>query len=240
MERDIVDIVLEKSYLELTQEERNELAELCAGEDEFNQLKHVFSSIEALEFDAPRPSDQVKERLDHLFTQTYPKAAPVWYNSVLAVVVPKDKPLYKQPLLQIAAVVVLILLVFPFAQDNISHESNLVAEVDKDSMVQEQSTGTSENEGMDGSTFDRDAAGEVPVMTEVEDISGTGAVNSSEAMATMVVGETVPAAAFSGSFARTGVQHPDGIYMGDIPGNTSYSLSAGETSDVLDLLTATF
>ena len=118
MERDLVDIVKEKQYIELTADERAELAAYCESEDQYNQLKHVFVSVDSMAFKSPKPAPETKERLDSLFAQNYPKASPVWYNSALALVVPKGKPFYRQPLVQLAAVGLIALITVPFLMNN--------------------------------------------------------------------------------------------------------------------------
>jgi hypothetical protein len=138
MERDVIDIVKEKEFIELSAAERAELGELCSTEEEFNQMKAMFSSIGAMNWSNPTPRAETKESLDHLFAQKHPKAAPIWYNAPLAVIAPKDKPIYRQPLVQAAAVGLLILLAYPFVKSNMmTSETTQVAVLEKENLAPE-------------------------------------------------------------------------------------------------------
>ena len=48
MDQEIVDIVLKKSFFELTDVERKDVFEWCSSEEEFDQMKHVFMEIELM------------------------------------------------------------------------------------------------------------------------------------------------------------------------------------------------
>ena len=129
MKRDVIDIVKDKEFIALTPEERKELAGLCNTEDEYNQLKHVLLGVDAMDWTNPQPKSETKESLDVLFAQTYPKAAGAWYSSTLALLVPKDKPFQRQPLLQIAALALLVFLTVPLLNsEDISEGKVVVAE----------------------------------------------------------------------------------------------------------------
>ncbi len=254
MERDIVDIVMEKTYLELSAEERSELAEFCSSEDEFNQLKHVFASVENMEMDPPVPRAETKERLDHLFAETYPKTAPVWYNSVFAVLVPKDKPLYRQPLLHIAAVALLLIFTVPLMQNNLSDKSPLMAEADtaSEGVVSDDASQMNPSEVVIENNANAADDGEAVMPTSEISLEQNAQLNNGGGMASSsdgwVAAETIdlaPAAVSSGTFMfssqRPESTHPDGVFIGgNADANVSYSLPASETSDLLDLLTTTF
>ncbi|MBL1279289.1 MAG: hypothetical protein COA33_003415 [Fluviicola sp.] len=127
MEKDIIDIVTEKEFIQLTASEKSELHEFCKTEEEYNQLKAVFASVSAMPIDTPSPKAETKRDLDALFAQTHPRVAPIWYNSVFAVIVPKDKPIYRQPILQVAAVALLFLLAVPMFSNDIVQEPTKLA-----------------------------------------------------------------------------------------------------------------
>ena len=113
MERDILDIVTKKKYFELTDTEKLELQEVCSTEEEFDQLKYVMSNVSTITWNEDSPKPETKAKLDDIFAETHPKAAPVWYTSVLTFLAPADKPFYRQPILQLAAVGLLVLLALP-------------------------------------------------------------------------------------------------------------------------------
>ncbi|NRA11632.1 MAG: hypothetical protein HRT57_06735, partial [Crocinitomicaceae bacterium] len=122
MEKDLVDIIMEKSYIELSANEKAELGEYCSSESEYNQMKDVFHGVEMMQVEIPTPRKETKESLDSLFDSSFPKAAPVWYMSALAVIVPKEKAVHRQPLLQIAAIGLLAFLAYPFFNSDVVGE----------------------------------------------------------------------------------------------------------------------
>lgn len=133
-----MDIVKEKEFIELTAADRAELGELCSSEDEYNQIKSMFVGMSAMDWSNPTPKAETKASLDDLFAQTHPKAAPVWYNAPLAVLVPKGKPFYRQPLVQVAAVGLLVLLAYPFVNSTaLEAKSNQVAALEKEMTASE-------------------------------------------------------------------------------------------------------
>ena len=67
MEKDIIEIITEKEYKTLTQEELHSISELCTNEVDFIQLKATFKSIYNLDQDVPTPRASTKNSLDDLF-----------------------------------------------------------------------------------------------------------------------------------------------------------------------------
>ncbi len=130
MERDYLDIIKEKEFIALNALEREEIAEVCATEEEFNSMKAMLLQIDAVAAEPIIPNAKTKQSLDSLFAQTYPKAAPLWYNNVFAVIVPKEKPIYRQPLAQIAAAFFIFWMVFPFFNEPLVQENKQVAKVE--------------------------------------------------------------------------------------------------------------
>lgn len=131
MEKDLVDIVMEKSYIELSANEKAELSEFCNTESEYNQLQDVFRGVEMMQFETFAPKKETKESLDSLFDNTHPKAAPIWYMSILTTVVPKEKAIHRQPLVQIAAVGLLFFLAFPFFQADVTEGEPQLAKLEE-------------------------------------------------------------------------------------------------------------
>ena len=133
MERDVMDIIRDKEFIELTAADRAELGEMCSSEEEFDQVKSMFAGISAMNWSNPAPKAETKESLDHLFEQKHPKAAPIWYNAPLAVIAPKGKPFYRQPLVQAAAVGLLIFLAYPLVNSSVmDSKTNQVATLEKE------------------------------------------------------------------------------------------------------------
>ena len=257
MERDIIDIITEKEFTQLTASERTELQEFCKTEEEYNQLKSVFANVSALPDEQPTPKIQTKKNLDALFVQTYPKLAPIWYNSVLAVVIPKGKPFYRQPMLQVAAVALLLFLAIPMFKNATITEPVQVAENKIDKSEQDIAESNSnpqakvtEVKSEEELTEEEVSIGDDLVSSFSEDVqttmqeevnssvtrSAVSEMNSAPAIVSFIESDARPAGNDSEDF-----MHPDGVFAGNGSAPTStLSFSAAETEDLLDLLTATF
>ena len=131
MEKDLVNIIVEKEYIDLTTAELAEVNEFCSSEVEYNQMRDVFIEVESISFDSPKPKAETKKSLDNLFNERYPKVPVAWYSSILTIVVPKNKPLHRQPLLQVAAVCLLFLMVVPIFNSDVTINKNQMAQVDE-------------------------------------------------------------------------------------------------------------
>lgn len=216
MEKDLVDIVMEKSYIELSAGEKAELNEFCNSESEYNQLKDVFLGVEMMQFDAPTPKKETKESLDSLFDSTHPRVTPVWYMSALAVIIPKEKSIHRQPLLQIAAVALLIFIAFPYFQTDVQDSSPQLAELKK-------TEAAPEVKNTDFKT--------VEVPTEDNEVVASTII--AEPIATPIVAEVVVPRVIT-----IDPVHPDGVW--DEATEMAFSQPASAEPEMLDLLTATF
>jgi len=258
-----MDIVKEKEFIELTAAERAELAELCSTEEEFNQIKSMFAGIGAMNWSNPTPKAETKERLDHLFAQQHSKAAPIWYNAPLAVLIPRGKPVYRQPLVQAAAVGLLIFLAYPLVKSNMmTPENRQVAVLEKEAQSPESPKEVEGKEVNLSSEQDTDLQNEASTY-KVEESSKEDLADAIEVPtpAPSVVTrdntrsvDFVPAEAGSGiatmedsevtfnwsdEFASTpGSTHPDGVFIGEKP--EIFSVPASRQPEVFDLLTTTF
>jgi hypothetical protein len=243
MEKELVKIVLEKEYDELTSSERVSLREWCSGQDEFEHLKTVMKGVEQIRISrqfGPRP--EVKSSLDTLFEQRHAKQAPMlWYNSIMMALYPKDKPLAQRPLLQLAAIALLLIMVYPFMfNSDLVKKKEQVAQVEEQKAPEEQSpSAKTEENGLEspapfGNTRSVETQGmsleEAPVDMMVSANSAAETVAMDEPAAPMTYSWTTSAGAVS--------THPDGIYMGESA--VSYSQSAAIQPAVFDLLTTTF
>lgn len=123
--RPIEDIISEKAYSELSEQELLEVAELAANEEEYNQMRRFFESFNTevqsgYSFEA---SPAVKESLDNIFMAKHPVIAQDW-NKENEVAQAPIIPLYKRRSVQIAAVLLLCLGAAPllFQQENTSFD----------------------------------------------------------------------------------------------------------------------
>lgn len=233
MEKDIVDIVKEKAFIELSEHERAELKEFCATEDEYNHLKHVFMSVEAMPANDPQPKKETKDQLDHLFHQTHPKSAPVWYNSVLTVIIPKEKPIYRQPLLQVAAVALLVLLTVPLFNSNLTNTSDKLAVVDMELLEEKDEVEVVTNEVV---SEDQPELKEEEIATNHELLQE----RNQQITFTDMSEDEISVAPVTAMNAEPAVSdHPDGVFVGSVE-TISYSIPTNEQPELLDLLTTAF
>ncbi len=220
MKKDLIDTIMEKEFHELSAAEREEIQSFCATEEDFNQAREVFLGVEALNFETPMPKAETKERLDHLFHQTYPKVAPVWYMSIAAVIVPKEKAIFRQPLVQIAAIGLLFLLVYPLW----TSENALKATPQQT---------VSEVEPVE--TKPLTASNITPAPKEVKSVPNSNeplAVDKLDNFPSVTHSEPIQMDV-STTRTSTASNHPDGVYV-------AYSQPASEAPEMLDLLTTTF
>ncbi len=255
MERDIIDIITEKEFIQLTASEKTEMQEFCKTEEEFNQMKAVFASINSLPEENLTPKATTKKDLDALFVQTYPKAAPIWYNSVLTVLIPKEKPFYRQPLLQVAAVALLIFLAVPLFNNPIGKEVVQVAE-NKIENTEQDVVEAAEESKMSNLEVKKEMEEEAFLddnisssLSENESFTTTdeNSLDTRSFFNEEASSEPVPVVAFMDTeIDRADADsedftHPDGVFAGNgnAPSST-LSFSAAETEDLLDLLTTTF
>lgn len=120
MDQELVDIVLHKSFVELSANERKDLLEWCSGEEEFNQMKNVFIEVELMkkqQTETARP--ETKKSLDALFVEKHKRGGSIiWNSSLVTAMYPVEKPFHRRPLVQIVALALLLLLSYPMLQNS--------------------------------------------------------------------------------------------------------------------------
>jgi hypothetical protein len=136
MEKKIQDIIENNTFDQLTEQSLLELKDWCTTRDEFNQLKSLYETLSTLQQKSNlEPKKQTKESLDALFMKKHSmgKSASL-SNSILRTIYPIDKEFYKRPLVQLAALIVIVLLVVPFlnAPDKLISSHNQVANIKAD------------------------------------------------------------------------------------------------------------
>lgn len=265
MEDNSMDLVFSKSFQELSLAERTEMRELFTTEEEFNQIKMVMSSINEQirsSEQSIQPSPKTKERLDHLFHQTYQSKGILWYNSVGNFFISTEKKWYNQNALRIAAVLLLVLMTYPFWNADLSSEQILTAKnenmdrserasktVDSASETHEEAT-KSELEAEEDLTADQSDIPMLAAMDRASAVSSTGdlkivddnSFNPLDEFKTVAFDASSDDATSRQPLFATGTNHPDGIYK-----DASIETSAAKTvfavqqhQSVLDLLTPTF
>jgi hypothetical protein len=245
MERDVIDIITEKEFHQLTKDELTQVSELCSNENEFVQMKQVFGQLANASEGIVTPKTETKASLDELFAQTYPKSSPVWYNSILAVVVPKEKPFYRQPLMQLAAVALLLLLVIPMFNNDLVVPNNKMAKAETPAELTEDIEVNVPEIETEMVEMEEDS--EVNNQVTIESDSDTREVIEDEFLSDDVVSQPISTTLIGERFVSSASEspvpasnHPDGIFVGGREPNVSTSISALDSEDLLDLLTTTF
>jgi hypothetical protein len=248
MEKELVDIIEDKKFIELTSSERESLKEWCSTEEEFDQLKMVFLGVEQMKTaHIMTPRAETKNSLDAIFAQKHSKIPPVfWYNTVFSVLYPTDKPIQRRPLMQIAAIGLLFLLVYPFVSNNKLIESTpQLAKVEEPTAKEE----------LKGLTSEKDKTSVENLDENITDIPDTrlheSTVEMSSGAEDLTISSPEPAAASatyawttdarvdaSSSLTEAVSDHPDGIFIGS--STNSFSQAASSQPAVFDLLTASF
>lgn len=239
MEKELVNTVLEKEFNELSSNERVALNDYCTSEEEFEQLKMVFLSVESLKkSETLQPRVETKNSLDDIFAQKHGhKPRAIWYNSALVVLYPTEKTFVKRPLVQIAAVALLLLLAYPLVNSTkIQDQSETqLAEVKVEKQNVKPLTAKTSNPASESTivepaiepivqtrSVEMDAMYE-DVMVAAPEMSVEEYRSEPEA-----VFATVPVVA----------ERPDGIYTGS--STVTFSQPASAQPQVFDLLTSTF
>lgn len=240
MEKELVDTVLEKNFIELNEKERSDLKEWCASEEEFDQLKMVFKGVEQLKVSQKiTPSFETKRSLDDLFVQQHSKVpGTIWYNTILIAIYPTDKPLVRRPVFQLAAVALIVILAYPFIGANdIMNKKSEIAKVESsektpDFKTEESSALSTEqdktlvqSEVKNEVNYENQIPFEMPV-----DVVASAEISGFES-------------SFSAMATRKDVDlpvstHPDGIFIG--ASAVTYSQPASSEPAIFDLLTTTF
>ena len=130
MEKELVEIIRFKRFIELSPGEKEVIKEWCNSEEEFDQLQDVLNATDILSMsEKVVPKKETKVSLDQLFSQKQNEKKPVfWYNSILMVMFPTEKKWIYRPVFQFAAVCLLVVLIYPFlASKEIIQETRQVA-----------------------------------------------------------------------------------------------------------------
>lgn len=228
MEKELTNIVLQKSYIELSMDERSELMEWCSSEEEYDQLKQVFIEVEAMkksQTETVRP--ETKKSLDALFAEKHAQPAMFWNKPVVVLLYPREKSIQRRPLVQIAAAALLLLLAYPILQTSPVNPERILAKIDVKTGSQKELPFSDSEVSVSKKT--KEAKTKQPLMASLSVVDDQ-VVDHQE----LTNREDV-----SGMSAAPMFDHPDGIFAGDEV-QATFSVPASEQPDMLDLLTASF
>jgi hypothetical protein len=243
MDKEIVDIVLKKSFFELTDVERKDVFEWCSSEEEFDQMKHVFMEVELMKKNQEETVHEDKKKsLDNLFNQKYNQRPAYWSNSIVVSLYPIDRPFQRRPLVQIAALAIVLLLSYPLYQNvhNEVTEPRLSQNHQAKKTMKKEDFSTVKNEKTEvlKSPESLESRAYIALVDRQENFEGAafeGAIVEAKRMdidlSASMVEELATAPVAS---------HSDGIYKGVAIDDVNYSTSINETPDYLELLTAAF
>jgi hypothetical protein len=246
MEKELEQLIINNEYYALNAEEKASLAEWCANEDEFLQLKQVFRHLEGLSASNTFvPKQETKRSLDDLFAAKHQKPGRViWLNSIGVALYPKDKPLYRRPLAYAAAIGIIALLSTPFLFDNTETTKPELAEVQKEQQKSSTEPTRKKQEAAkeEPKTFTQTEGQRNVLVADAEiiyvardEVYAMESVSLSEVSAT----ET---ASMSRSMADQDWSHSDGIFKSSDKeaDDATASIPVSAHPSVLDLLTTTF
>ena len=252
MREDFTEHIFKKSFLELTAEEKNSIAEWCTSEEDFEQMASVIHLAQGIRTENQfEPTAATKDSLDALFMQRHPKAiSSNWYGAVMAVINPAEQVFYRRPLMQVAAILCVILIALPFLFDNgISapkqKNGGSISAKNERAPMQKKIKETKKEQEV---KLNREEA--TPILHASSEISSNQVEstasfsNSAEMSFSEVMDEPVAVAmmveeapAMRIATKSEAYSHPDGIYSG-VP--VKYSLSAKDKPGLLDLITVAF
>src|SRR5690554_251837 len=115
MEDLIKNIILNKSYFELTSSEQKSIQEWASNEEEFDALKAVLMATQSMADQSKvKPSSSVKQRLDDRFAAKHAGQNVTLWSKFLHFFFPKNIQFFKKPAFQLAMVALIVILLIPF------------------------------------------------------------------------------------------------------------------------------
>lgn len=231
MEKELTDLFIEKRYHELSSEEKDQLSDLCSSEEEFEQMRNVFTGIHMLKTEAFQTNNETKQSLDSLFASVHsPQQKNRWLASAWILIYPEDKPFVRKPLVQMAAIGLIVLLTVPFLlQDKIVDQKVVTAKTESKESKKDKAQSSSES-GKGSSVLPTGSnvqSGNLVAQTIVQ----TRGVEDQTPISDQLVAYEMPMPQ-AGSMA-----HPDGEFTGV---TATFSFSVQQEPGILDLITAAF
>ncbi len=242
MVKDELDIIMKKSFFELSTEEKLSMKELFATEDEFNEIKSLFIQMEGLSSISQAPSPKLKDGLDELFYEKYPASQS---NRFLALIVPKEKPFYRQPLIQFAAIILLLLWIVPMFNSPLVEETISIAENNKkENMIEDREDSQLPSGNENKVLIEEESADDViptpsdePEQVFIKENNHKKNKSQTVMRSKDVQNQQENTAEIQNSVELSSI-HPDGVYRGEIEKINAVSIEKQE--DLLDVLTVSF
>lgn len=109
MEKELIEIVKAKKFVELSSSERASLHEWIQTEEDFESMKFLYLGMEEM-LEETYPSENVKNSLDKLFAETHPQ--PSFFAGLLLFLFPPQKSIWFKPGIQIGTSLAFAFLIF--------------------------------------------------------------------------------------------------------------------------------
>ncbi len=241
--------IFKKKFNELSPEEREQLKGLVDSEEEFDGMKFFYGQLESTASESlNEPSPRLKESLDNVFYNVHPKDRGVGLWASLPALFPSDKKLWQQPMVRIAALLVIALIAIPFFKFDKDEPIRMAKNElptkelneNKEELVADELSPVERTTEPESNEVENNP----PVLFDGEFLSEpspsfreTDLDSRSFLFMDMSTASEAPVTALNSS--ATGFAHPDGVYL-DNSTTTSAPKPVSENLAILDLLTATF
>lgn len=131
------DIIVNKSYLELTENEKSLVSEWVKNEDEFNVMKEFLSQTKQLaETQKIQASSSVRENVFSYLHES-PIKKNNFFQRFLLFLFPVEKPFYRYPSFQFACMFVLFFGVFKLIDSPMNPDNNLAVHTEEKKSAEE-------------------------------------------------------------------------------------------------------
>jgi len=160
MEEKLTEILMSKSFSELTEMEKMSYSEWFTTEEDYESLQSLFVQLEEYKKNQPSASyHKTKVALDELFDKQYHS------SSFTTRIFPSNKPFYLSPIFQIAAILLLLVLLYPLSQKEVETPIQLA-----------QNDSASEKMGKKSS---KSSSSQLKIENEVKSVNNSNKRNSS-------------------------------------------------------------
>lgn len=120
MEEKLTEILISKSFSELTEMEKSSFVDLFNSEEEYESLQSLFLHLEDYKKQQPVASHhKTKVSLDDLYASQHRTVGFV------SRIFPPNKPFYLTPIFQIAAILFIVILLYPLTQSEVERPIQL-------------------------------------------------------------------------------------------------------------------
>lgn len=118
MDSKIEYIIKNFEYYELDDTQKELIVDWAENSDEFEALQNtLLATDQFVQSQESELNPTIKQRLDVRFNEKHNQKRLVWYNKLWVFLWPNDSPFYKRPLIQFAAICLIVAITIPFFPD---------------------------------------------------------------------------------------------------------------------------